>query len=131
MRGPAVPGQLVALPGPGLSLPTVTGEAGGTDSGAGRIVVAYTLGRLAVFGAVALLLAVAGLRGLLLVMVALVLSAVASGVLLRGQRNRLVASLAARRERSLSRRTQEQQVRDHVQEVRRQQARGNDPPPDR
>lgn len=107
----------------------MTGQGASTGWALARTVAAYTLGRLAVFIGVALLLAAAGLRGLLLAMVALVVSALVSGLLLRGQRASLVEALSARRGESLARRAREQQVRDHVQEVRRQQSPPSGGPP--
>lgn len=59
-----------------------------------RSVILYTIARLAVFAATAGVLALFGARGVLLVLMALLISGVVSYVLLSGQRDRMSAAVA-------------------------------------
>lgn len=59
-----------------------------------RSVILYTLARLAIFAATAGVLALVGARGVLLLLLALLISGVVSYVLLSSQRDRMSAAVA-------------------------------------
>jgi len=76
-------------------------------------VLVYTSSRLLVFVVVAGVLALLGMRGILLLAAALVLSGLASYVLLSGQRDAMASSLAARTTRMRQRMDEAAAAEDH------------------